>query len=197
MDFHIENDKVYIECRLSLVNNSDESKKVGVVGIFDEDVKNGLLTESTIRGVINEGPVSIELGPHQEMKNIEVVFVGTHGVNDKKANKNLPELNIIDSDGLSDKNVITVNRVDWKYEEDKISVSVDDLNNLQIGDDLDNIEDKIGQPDTWTGSGILWPVYFLKDRQYVVLTFDANSYKGLNKVILYDSSGRETVIKSK
>lgn len=94
--------------------------------------------------------------------------------------------------------VINIKGFELEYSEDDVKVTIEDINNLEIGDNLEVIQKKIGEPDAWIGSGVLRPVYYLKNKQCITLIFDDQLYHvGLCKVIIYDANGKETILKSK
>lgn len=50
-------------------------------------------------------------------------------------------------------------------------LKIEDFNMLKLGSSLDEIENILGAPDGWIGSGILRPVYVLENENAVVCYF--------------------------
>ena len=96
-DFKIENDKVYIYCTLFIENQSDAEKDVVLQASLENDAKNGLLKEATIKGYsIDEGvePMKLQKGENQ----IDIVFIGEYGGKPEKVDRLLPDIEIIEID---------------------------------------------------------------------------------------------------
>lgn len=83
--YYVENDKVYINCTLTV--NSERNQNVRFEGDFEDDVKTGLLTETTLKTT----PFDIKKGKQR----IDVTFVGEFGGTNKKANRHLPDITVI------------------------------------------------------------------------------------------------------
>lgn len=84
-DFHVEDNAVYINCTLTLEASKDQ--RVYFEGNFEDDVKTGLLTEPTLKTT----PFDIKKGK----QTIEVTFMGEFGETNKKADRKLPEITVI------------------------------------------------------------------------------------------------------
>ena len=94
-DFKIENDKVYIYCTLFIENKSDTEKVISLNASFEKDVEIGLLKEVLVSGCsLDESTQEFKL---QEGENqLEVVFIGKYAGVDKKHDRLLPTIEIIE-----------------------------------------------------------------------------------------------------
>jgi len=93
-DFEIENDKVYIYCTLFLENQSNSQEVVEIKALFESDAKNGLLKEENLYGYTvdeNSKTFTLEQGENQ----IDIVFIGEYAGTPEKADRLLPEIEII------------------------------------------------------------------------------------------------------
>lgn len=62
-----------------------------------------------------------------------------------------------------------------------------DFDSIEMGGSIFEISDILGEPDTWIGSGMLRPVYLLKDNKVVVLHFEyPAACDGLREIALID-----------
>lgn len=97
----------------------------------------------------------------------------------------------------SDKMVIRVDGWDMEYTISDRKLTVEDFENIELGSSLNEIESKLGEPDGWVGSGILSPVYVLKDNSAVELIFakDATD-EDLSAIYLYKEQ-KESVLKKR
>lgn len=95
----------------------------------------------------------------------------------------------------SDKMVIRVDGWDMEYTVSDRKLTVEDFESIELGSSLNEIESKLGKPDGWVGSGILSPVYVLKDKSAVELVFakDATD-EDLSAIYLYKEQ-KESVLK--
>ena len=94
-DFKIENDKVYIYCTLFIENKSDAEKVISLNASFEKDVENGLLKEALISGCsLDESTQKFQLQKGENQ--LDVVFVGEYAGADKKHDRLLPEIEIIE-----------------------------------------------------------------------------------------------------
>lgn len=95
----------------------------------------------------------------------------------------------------SDKMVIRVDGWDMEYTVSDRKLTVEDFECIELGSSLNEIESKLGEPDGWVGSGILSPVYVLKDNSAVELIFakDATD-EDLSAIYLYKEQ-KESVLK--
>ena len=94
-DFKIENGKVYIYCTLFIENKSDAEKVISLNASFEKDVENGLLKEALISGCsLDESTQKIQLQKGENQ--LDVVFVGAYAGAEKKHDRLLPEIEIIE-----------------------------------------------------------------------------------------------------
>lgn len=77
-----------------------------------------------------------------------------------------------------------------------------DFMNIELGSTMEEIEEQIGKPNGWIGSGIPCPYYsikrdLLKKQQYVILIIrPVDGASRLKKMILVDDSKKLEVLKS-
>ena len=94
-DFKIENNKVYIYCTLFIENKSDAEKVILLNASFEKDVENGLLKEAIISGCsLDESTQKFQLQKSENQ--LDVVFIGEYAGTDKKHDRLLPEIEIIE-----------------------------------------------------------------------------------------------------
>lgn len=67
--------------------------------------------------------------------------------------------------------IIEVEGFEVEYNLTSRKVTVEDIEDIKLNSSIDEISNKLGKPDTWIGSGILRPVYFLEDNKVVVFHF--------------------------
>lgn len=91
--FKIENNKVYIYCNVLIKNPNKDAVKIALSGLFENDVKNGLLKESLLTGYASDFETTeFNLGNGDNW--IEVVFIGDYEGKNQKYDKLLPEIRI-------------------------------------------------------------------------------------------------------
>lgn len=94
-DFRIEGDSTVFSCRLVLFNPQDGEKTVEIVGDFLPDAEAGLLLEDTLKAVSpDDNTVSRFVLPPGRTE-LDVVFIGTHGADDVRQDRLLPEIEIV------------------------------------------------------------------------------------------------------
>lgn len=94
-NFKIENNKVYIYCNVLIKNPNKNGSKIALSGLFDNDVKNGLLKESLLTGYSTDcETTTFEL--KEGDNRIEVVFIGDYAGKSQKYDRLLPEIKIKD-----------------------------------------------------------------------------------------------------
>ena len=94
--------------------------------------------------------------------------------------------------------IFKVEGFEVEYNLTNSKIAVDDLESIELGSSIYEIRDKLGEPDSWIGSGMLRPVYFLEDRKVVVFHFEYPAVcDGLNQIVLIDQSGNIQIIKEK
>lgn len=69
------------------------------------------------------------------------------------------------------KKIIRVDGFDMEYTITERKLKIEEFNILELGSSLDEIENILGAPDGWIGSGILRPVYVLENENTVVCYF--------------------------
>lgn len=93
---------------------------------------------------------------------------------------------------------ICVNGFNMKYVPQDRNLTIDDFQNIELGESIDEIREKIGEPDGWVGSGILQPVYILEDRRAVLCHFSLlYSCEDLKELIVYNGSNIDCILKEK
>jgi len=95
--FRIENNKVYIVCNVLINNPNIEAAKVTLSGLFENDVKNGLLKEALLPGYATDcetAEFNLEKGDNR----IEVVFIGDYAGTNQKHDRLLPEIRISETE---------------------------------------------------------------------------------------------------
>lgn len=92
-DFKIENNKVYIYCNVLIKNPNKDGTKITLNGVFEDDVKNGLLKESLLTGYASDFETT-EFGLQKGDNRIEVVFIGDYAGKEQKYDRLLPEIKI-------------------------------------------------------------------------------------------------------
>ena len=91
---------------------------------------------------------------------------------------------------------INVKGLRMKYIPQNRSLTVENFQNIELGESIDEIEEKIGEPDGWIGSGILQPVYVLDDGRAVVCHFShLQTCKDLKELIVYKGNDVDCVLK--
>ena len=88
-DFYVKNNKVYINCILSIYNDSKKNQKFYIRAKYSEDVGKLLLNNNYLK--INEEAQEkvIELKP-KEKQTLNALFEGDFGGKSQKANRLLP-----------------------------------------------------------------------------------------------------------
>lgn len=92
--FKVEDEKVYIYCNLFIDNSSEDEADVKLIASFEEDVKNGLLTEAVLNGYLVDSEkqtLHLEKGENR----VEVVFIGEYAGKNQKHDRMLPHIQII------------------------------------------------------------------------------------------------------
>ena len=92
-DFKIDNNKVYIYCNLLIKNSDKTNAKIAISGVFDNDVKSGLLKQSLLSGYTSDLETT-EFNLEKGNNWIEVVFVGDYAGRNQKYDRLLPEIRI-------------------------------------------------------------------------------------------------------
>lgn len=92
--------------------------------------------------------------------------------------------------------IIKVDGFDVVYNVTNREITIEDFRGIELGSSLNEIVEKVGEPDTWIGCGMLWPVYFLEGNKAVALHFVYPEVcENLWIIELYDENGETQVIK--
>lgn len=92
--------------------------------------------------------------------------------------------------------IIKVDGFDVVYNVTNRDITIEDFREIELGSSLNEIVEKVGEPDTWIGCGMLWPVYFLEGNKAVALHFVYPEVcENLWIIELYDENGETQVIK--
>lgn len=98
-EFEVIDNEVHIYCVVSLKNNSSESKKVKLLGNFQEEVDIGLLKEDNLEAYFMEDASStIVIDGNSTIKYIKVEFVGEYAGKAIMRNRLLPQIKVIEID---------------------------------------------------------------------------------------------------
>ena len=100
-------------------------------------------------------------------------------------------------DKAADTIEINVKGFKMQYIPQNRSLTVEDFQNIELGESIEEIEEKIGEPDGWIGYGILQPVYVLDDGRVVVCYFSQLNYKDLEELIVCKGNNVDYVLKRK
>ncbi len=94
--------------------------------------------------------------------------------------------------------VIEVDGFEVRYKLADRRLTYEDLKEIETGSSMAEISDKLGEPDTWIGSGILRPVYFVDERRVAVIYFRyPNALDDLMQIVLVDESGERQTMELK
>jgi hypothetical protein len=95
-DFEVINDRVFIECKLTIKNNTNNFYSFRINALFNDDVKIKLLENKFFEGYSEDLNSSIFfISPDEILEYTKVVFVGKFAGNYQKYSRALPEINII------------------------------------------------------------------------------------------------------
>jgi hypothetical protein len=96
-DFRIIDDKVYIECKITIKNNTDKNIKYRINAIFKDDVRIGLLKNEILEGYNENLENNIfNISANETIKYQKIIFIGDFAGNYKKFNRELPKkINVI------------------------------------------------------------------------------------------------------
>ena len=101
-------------------------------------------------------------------------------------------------DKAADAIEINVKGFKMQYIPQNRSLTVEDFQNIELGESIEEIEEKIGEPDGWIGCGILHPVYVLDDGRTVACYFSYSQIcKDLKELIVYKGNDVDCVLKEK
>ena len=92
--FYVQNDKVYINCSITIKNNNDEPRDFSLCALMNADFKSGLLKQAKIYAYNNGKKAVFNIKSNKE-QTYNVVFIGDYGGNLQKNNSSLPQIEII------------------------------------------------------------------------------------------------------
>lgn len=96
----------------------------------------------------------------------------------------------------TEKKIIRVEGFEIEY--NQTDRKMEDIEDIGLGCSIQEISDKLGEPDTWIGSGMLRPVYFLENNKVVVFHFNyPAACEDLRQVVLISDNGENQIIKEK
>lgn len=97
-----------------------------------------------------------------------------------------------------EKMIIRVEGFEIEYNLPSREITKEDIDEIKLGDSMPEITNILGAPDAWIGSGMLRPVYFLKDNKVVVFHFEYPAVcEDLKQIILISKDGESQIIKEK
>ena len=94
LNFTVEGNKVYIECELSVNNVAGKEVEVEFYAYFPDDVNSGLLKNERLKGYQKDKKTSKFFIPEGN-KSIVIVFVGDFAGINKKHDRALPKITIV------------------------------------------------------------------------------------------------------
>ncbi len=96
------------------------------------------------------------------------------------------------------KKIIEVEGFEVEYKMTDREITIEDIDGIELGSSAYEINNKLGEPDTWVGSGMPRPVYFLKNNKVVVFHFNyPAACKDLIRIVLIDENGESQILKEK
>ena len=93
-EFTVKNDKVTIECYLTIKNNSNKDQSINLSAYFPEDVKGGLLVNEKLYSIEDDDNKIAYTIPANKTVTYTVTFTGEFAGNNVKANRLLPKIEI-------------------------------------------------------------------------------------------------------
>ena len=97
-DFEVKGNKVYIKCYITLKNTYNTEKTIRIVAKSPEDVTTGLLKNADLISLNESGEVMEYKLPSKSKKSYYVTFVGDFAGKNKKHDRNLPQIEIINNE---------------------------------------------------------------------------------------------------
>lgn len=186
-DFEIIGDKVKINCILTIKNNSEYRIKFNIRAYSDEDYKNGLLKSNELYVIEDEDKISeYIIEPNEEITNLKVSFVGEHGNNNQKVDRNIPDvirLILVDKIFISNFKTYTASTptqrvgglIPYNVKSDLIiEIPEEYFLNLDSTMTYDKLISEIGEPSGTVGSGIARDYWRIGEDRYAVCTFFGN-----------------------
>lgn len=96
------------------------------------------------------------------------------------------------SDERNKPKIVKVDGFSVEYVETGKELTIEDFQNIELGSTWQEVYDAVGKEDTWVGSGMIKPVWFLKNERAVMLSISTD---GLIRMIVYDKEGNSQIIK--
>lgn len=94
------------------------------------------------------------------------------------------------------KMVIDVEGFEVEYTSTGRKLTIEDIYDIELKNSAYDINDRLGEPDAWIGSGMPRPVYFLKDNKVVVFHFKyPAALEELIRIVLINENGESQIIK--
>lgn len=94
--------------------------------------------------------------------------------------------------------IINVENFDVEYDATGRKVSIDDINSIDLGSSIYEISEELGEPNTWIGSGLLRPVYFLEGNKVAVFHFKyPRNCKDLKQIVVVNEYGEMQIMKER
>lgn len=97
-DFEIKEDVVYIYCTVTIKNNTNLDSKFIMAGLFPEDFRSGLLKSDILYAYNQNGESNEFTAPANTTTTFQVVFIGENNGYQVKANRLLPDIQIIEKE---------------------------------------------------------------------------------------------------
>ena len=96
-DFEVIGNEVHIYCVVSLENNSSESKKIKLLGNFENEVDNGLLTSGILEAHFIEADSNvINIEGSSNINYLKIEFVGECAGGSVMSSRSLPQIDIVE-----------------------------------------------------------------------------------------------------
>lgn len=92
--YYVQNDKVYINCTITIRNDTDETKKFSLCADMNDDFKGRLLKQAKIYAYNNDKKAIYTL-KSDTIQTYNVVFVGDFGGSLQKHDELLPQIEIL------------------------------------------------------------------------------------------------------
>lgn len=96
-DFEVIGNEVHIYCVVSLKNNSSESKKIKLLGNFENEADNGLLTSGILEAHFIEADSNvINIEGSSNINYLKIEFVGECAGGSAMSSRSLPQIDIVE-----------------------------------------------------------------------------------------------------
>ena len=96
-DFEVIKNEVHIYCVVSLESNSSETKKIKLVGNFENEVENGLLISNNLEAHFIEADSNvINIEGTSNINYLKIEFVGECAGGSVMSSRSLPQIDIIE-----------------------------------------------------------------------------------------------------